>query len=121
MTPCGFFSCSCRSDLEKTDRIRDFYAVAGPWSHCSHGNMQTCNTIMDVYVPFRKDRSATWGGRLAHYVRQQLECVEFCLGMSDEPMESLSVRIKEQASTGEVIVGIYYRPPEQEEQADEAV
>lgn len=36
-------------------------------------------------------------------------------------MESLSVRIKEQASTGEIIVGIYYRPPDQEEPPDEDV
>jgi len=35
-------------------------------------------------------------------------------------LESLWVRIKGQAHTGDITVGVYYRPPDQEEEADEA-
>ena len=49
---------------------------------------------------FRKDRLATWGGEVALYVREQLECIEVHPGESDVPMESLWVRIKGQASYG---------------------
>ena len=40
--------------------------------------------------------------------------------MGDEPTESLWVRIKEQNNIGDIVVGVCYRPPDQEEQVDEA-
>ncbi|GAB0176868.1 hypothetical protein GRJ2_000152000 [Grus japonensis] len=60
-------------------------------------------------------------GGVALYVREQLECMELCLGMDDELTESLRVRIKEQTGMGDIVVGICYRPPDQEEQVDEAL
>ncbi|GAB0203081.1 hypothetical protein GRJ2_002773700 [Grus japonensis] len=40
--------------------------------------------------------------------------------MGEEPTESLWVRIKGRAGTGDTIVGVCYRPPDQEDQVDEA-
>jgi len=40
--------------------------------------------------------------------------------VEEEQIESLWIRIKGQAHMGDVIVGVYYRPPEQEEEVDEA-
>lgn len=54
-------------------------------------------------------------------MRQQLECVEFFLGVDEEPTKCLCVGIKEQASTGGIAVCVCYRPPEQQEQVDEAL
>jgi len=53
-------------------------------------------------------------------VREQLECTELCLGADEEQVESLWVRIKGQAHTGDTVVGVYYRPPDKEEEVDEA-
>jgi len=53
-------------------------------------------------------------------VREQLECIELCLGADEEGVESLWVRIKGQPHMGDIIVGMYYRPPDQEEEVDEA-
>ena len=53
-------------------------------------------------------------------VREQLECIELCLGMDDEPTESLWVRTIELTSIDDSVVGVCYRPPHQEEQVDEA-
>ena len=53
-------------------------------------------------------------------MREQLECIELCLGTDEEGVESLWVRIKGQPHLGDVIVGVYYRPPDQEEEVDEA-
>ncbi|MFV8201551.1 hypothetical protein ACNQ1D_26440, partial [Enterobacter cloacae complex sp.6700005] len=75
---------------------------------------------MEGYVLFRKDRLARWGGGVALYVREQLECIELHLGESDVAVESLWVRIKRQAGKGDTVVGEYYRPPDQDEEADEA-
>ena len=44
-----------------------------------------------------------------------------CLGMDEEPTESLWVRIKGRAGTSDIIVGVCYRPPNQEDQADETL
>ena len=38
-------------------------------------------------------------------VREQLECVEICLGMDEEPTESLWVRIKEKTVKGDTVGG----------------
>lgn len=46
--------------------------------------------------------------------------MEFCLGMDDEPTANLWVRIKEKTGKDDIIVGIWYKPPDQEEQADVA-
>jgi len=73
---------------------------------------------MDGYRLFRKDRPKKQGGGVALYVRKQLECIELCPG-ADEQVESLRVRIKAQLRMGDVIVGVYYRQPDQEEEVDE--
>ena len=41
-----------------------------------------------------------------------------CLGIDDE---SLRIKIKKQTSMGDIVVDFCYRPPDQEEQVDEAL
>jgi len=53
-------------------------------------------------------------------MRKQLECIELCLGADEERVESLWVRIKGQPHMGNLIVGVYYRPPDQEKEVNEA-
>ncbi|GAB0179529.1 hypothetical protein GRJ2_000418200 [Grus japonensis] len=76
---------------------------------------------MEGYRLFRKDRQGRRGGGVALYVNHQLECMELCLGMDEEPTESLWVRIKERAGAGDIIVGVCYRPPDQGDRAAEAL
>ncbi|GAB0206526.1 hypothetical protein GRJ2_003118200 [Grus japonensis] len=95
---------------------QDLIAIAETWWDSSHD----WNAVMDGYVLFRKDRPARRGGGVALYVREQLECIELCLGMDEERVESLWVRMKGQANMGDTVVGDYYRPPDQEEEVDEA-
>jgi len=79
-----------------------------------------CNAVTEGYPLFRKDKPAKRGGGVALCVRQQLEHNELCLGVDEERVESLWVGIKGQAHTGDTVVGVYYRPPEQEEEVNEA-
>ncbi|GAB0205201.1 hypothetical protein GRJ2_002985700 [Grus japonensis] len=53
-------------------------------------------------------------------MRAQLECIELPLSVDEEQVEILWVRIKGQATMGDTVVGVYYRPPDQEEDVDEA-
>ncbi|GAB0209576.1 hypothetical protein GRJ2_003423300 [Grus japonensis] len=47
--------------------------------------------------------------------------MELHLGMDEELTESLWVRIKGSTGAGDIIVGVCYRPPDQGDQADEAL
>ncbi|GAB0180798.1 hypothetical protein GRJ2_000545100 [Grus japonensis] len=76
---------------------------------------------MEGYRLFRKDRQGRRGGGITLYVNDQLECMELHLGMDEEPTKSLWVRIKGRAGTGDIIVWVCYRPPDQGDQADEAL
>ncbi|PKU39424.1 dtw domain-containing protein 2 [Limosa lapponica baueri] len=55
----------------------------------------------------------------AFYVKDQLECMELLLGMAEEPTKSLWVKIKGRAGTGDITVRVCYRPPDQDDGADE--
>ncbi|KAJ7397045.1 mitochondrial fission process protein 1 [Pitangus sulphuratus] len=65
------------------------------------------------------DQEGTGGG-VALYVRQHLEYIKLCLGVEDEQVKSLWVRIKGSTSKSDTVVGICYRPPKQEDEVDEA-
>jgi len=52
-------------------------------------------------------------------VREQWECIELGLRANEEQVESLWVRIKGQAHMGDITVGVYYRPPDKEEEVYE--
>ena len=58
----------------------------------------------------------TGWGRVALYVREQLECTQLQLGEGEGQEESLWVRIKGWAGMGETVVGVCYRSPDQEEE-----
>ena len=73
-----------------------------------------------VCVLFRKDRPARRGDGVSFYVREQLQCIECHPGMDEERVESLWVKVKGQAGKGDTVVGVYYRPPDQGEEVDEA-
>ncbi|GAB0187639.1 mitochondrial enolase superfamily member 1 [Grus japonensis] len=94
----------------------DLIAITETWWDSSHD----WNAVMDGYVLFRKDRPARQGGGVALYVREQLESIDLCLGVDEEQVESLWVRIKGQANMGDTVVGVYYVPLDQEEEVNEA-
>ncbi|GAB0204978.1 hypothetical protein GRJ2_002963400 [Grus japonensis] len=70
---------------------------------------------MEGYRLFRKDRQGRQGGGVTLYVSDQLECMELHLGMDEELTESLWVRIKGRAGTGDIIVGVCDSLPDQED------
>lgn len=71
---------------------------------------------MDSYVLFRKDRLV----RQADGVALSNWNISSSAEMHDKWLESSCVRIKGQTSMGDSVVGVYYRPPEQEKKIDEA-
>ncbi|GAB0208733.1 hypothetical protein GRJ2_003339000 [Grus japonensis] len=76
---------------------------------------------MEGYRHFRKDRQGRQGEDVSFYVNDQLEGMELHLGMDEELTKSLWVRIKGRAGTGDITVGVCYRPLDQGDRADEAL
>lgn len=56
-------------------------------------------------------------GSVALYGNDQQKCMELHLGMNEELTESLGVRIKWRAGTGDITEGVCCRPPEQEDES----
>lgn len=62
------------------------------------------------------------GGRVvdvALYVKKDCECMEINDG--DDRVESLWVRIKAKANKTDIIMGVCYRPPNQDEEVDKTL
>jgi len=78
----------------------DLVTITEMWWDNSHD----WPAVMDGYRLFRKDRPTRRGGGVALYVREQLECIGLGLGANEERVESLWVRIKGQAHTGDITV-----------------
>ncbi|KAJ7421868.1 mitochondrial fission process protein 1 [Willisornis vidua] len=71
---------------------------------------------MDGYGLFRRDRRGRRDGGVTLYVRESLDCVE--PQISDDKVEFLWVRIRGKASKADILVGVCYRPPNQDEEVD---
>lgn len=69
---------------------------------------------------FGKDRLGQGGEGVVFYAGKQWEWMELCLGMDNEPAGTLCVSISVQTNMGSAVVGVRYRPPNQEEVEYEA-
>ncbi|KAK4816349.1 hypothetical protein QYF61_015663 [Mycteria americana] len=94
----------------------DLVGIMEAWWDGSHD----WSIAMEGYRLFRKDRKGR-GGRFSLCVSVHLECMELCLGIEKELMESLWVRIKEKTGKGDSIVCVFYRPPNRKERVDEVL
>ena len=74
------------------------------------------SVVKDDYQIFKRDRQGRKGGGVALYVKKEFECMEINDG--DDRVESLWVRIK--AKT-DIIMGVCYRPPNQDEEVDKTL
>jgi len=95
---------------------------------CNHiVTIETCwdnshdwNVVTDGYILLEKTDQNNKAVELPFFVKEQWECIEFCLGMNDEWVKMLQMRIMEETNTGGSIVGVYCRPPDQKEEVDKA-
>ncbi|KAK4815431.1 hypothetical protein QYF61_002646 [Mycteria americana] len=91
----------------------DMVAITETWWGESHN----WSAAMDGYKLFRRDRRGRRGGGVALYVRECLDSLE--LDDGDDRVECLWVRIRGKANKADIVVGVCYRPPNQDEETDE--
>ncbi|PKU36056.1 mitochondrial fission process protein 1 [Limosa lapponica baueri] len=93
----------------------DIGAITETWWEDS----QNWSAAIDDYQLFRRDRQGRRGGGVVFYVRDRFECLE--LNNVNASVECLWVRIKEKANKADIMVGICYRPPNQDVEADKNI
>ena len=80
-------------------------------------DLHNWSAAMDGYELFRRDRQGRRGGGVALYVRECFDCLE--LDDGNDRVECFWVRIRGKANKADIMVGVCYRPPNQDEEADE--
>ncbi|GAB0202541.1 hypothetical protein GRJ2_002719700 [Grus japonensis] len=93
----------------------DLVAITETWWDDSHD----WSAAMDGYKLFRRDRHGRRGSGVALYVRECFDCIELA-DNCDDKVECLWVRMRGKANQAHILLGVCYRPPNQDEEADEA-
>ncbi|KAK4813839.1 hypothetical protein QYF61_001937 [Mycteria americana] len=75
------------------------------------------SAAMDGYKLFRRDRRGRRAGGVALYVRECLDSLE--LDDGDDRVECVWLRIRGKANKADIVVGVCYRPPNQDKKTDE--
>ncbi|RMC21416.1 hypothetical protein DUI87_02282 [Hirundo rustica rustica] len=90
----------------------DVVAIMETWWDDSHG----WSTALNSYKLFRRDRQGRRGGRVALYIKQTFDTVG--IETKEDGVECLWVRIKGKANKADILLGVCYRPSNQEEEVD---
>jgi len=106
-----------QEELEATVLLESYelFALTEPWWDESHD----WSVAIGGYRLLRRDRQGKKGGGVALYIKKAIQCEELSLKNSHEQVESLWVRIGDRGNKGKVVIGVYYRPSDQAEPADE--
>ncbi|KAK4810884.1 hypothetical protein QYF61_013292 [Mycteria americana] len=91
----------------------DMVAITETW----WDDLHNWSAAVDGYKLFRRDRRGRRGGGVALYIRECLDSLE--LDDGDDRVECLWVRIRGKANKADLVVGVCYRPPNQDEETDE--
>ncbi|RMC22386.1 hypothetical protein DUI87_00700 [Hirundo rustica rustica] len=93
----------------------DVAAITETWWDESHG----WSTALCGYKLFRRDRKGRRGGGVALYIKQTFDTVG--VETKEDGVECLWVRIKGKANKADILLGVCYRPPNQEEEVDNLI
>lgn len=73
---------------------------------------------VDSCKQFKRYRQGWRGKNIALYIKKWIDATELSLKSNYEQVESLWVRMRGQANKGNLMVGVYYKPPDQGEDVD---
>ncbi|RMC00455.1 hypothetical protein DUI87_23065 [Hirundo rustica rustica] len=93
-------------------RNYDIVAITETWWDDSH----SWSTALNGYKLFSRDRKGRRGGGVALYIRGVLDVIG--IENNDDEVESLWVKIKGKANKADILLGVCYRPPNQDEEVD---
>ncbi|TRZ08141.1 hypothetical protein HGM15179_018968 [Zosterops borbonicus] len=88
----------------------DVVAITETWWDDSH----SWSTALDGYKLFRRDRKGRRGGGVALYIKKVFDSIG--IETNEDGVECLWVRIKGRANKADILLGVCFRPPNQEEE-----
>ncbi|TRZ16814.1 hypothetical protein HGM15179_010323 [Zosterops borbonicus] len=108
-------ACSMGSKQEEVEvmvqqQSYDVVAITEMWWDDSHG----WSTALDGYKLFRRDRKGRRGGGVALYIKKVFDSIG--IENNEDGVECLWVRIKGRANKADIVLGVCYCPPNQEEE-----
>jgi len=86
----------------------DMVAITETWWDDSHD----WSAAMDGNKLFRRDRRGKRGGGVALYVRDCFDCIEF--NDCDDKVECLWVKMRGKTNKADILLGVCYRPPNED-------
>ncbi|RMC20151.1 hypothetical protein DUI87_00997 [Hirundo rustica rustica] len=90
----------------------DVVAMTETWWDDSH----SWSSALDGYKLFRRDRKGRRGGGVALYIKKAFDAIG--IDTNDDGVECPWVRIKGKANKADILLGVCFRPPNQEEEVD---
>ncbi|PKU45732.1 mitochondrial fission process protein 1 [Limosa lapponica baueri] len=90
----------------------DIVAITEMW----WDDLHNWSAAINGYQLFRRDRQGRRAGGVTLYVRDRFECLEVNNG--NDSVECLWVRLKGKANKADIMVGVYYRSPNQDVEVD---
>ena len=90
----------------------DLVAITQTWWDDSYD----CTAAVDGYKLFRRDRQGRRGSGVALYVRECFGCIE--LSYFDDKVKCLWVSTRGKSNKADILLGVCYRPPNQDEEVD---
>ncbi|RMC15950.1 hypothetical protein DUI87_08157 [Hirundo rustica rustica] len=90
----------------------DVVAITEMWLDESHH----WSTALNGYELFRRDRKGRRGGGVALYIKKAFDTIG--IETNEDGVECLWVRIKGKAKKADILLGVCYHPPNQEEEVD---
>ncbi|TRZ08490.1 hypothetical protein HGM15179_018622 [Zosterops borbonicus] len=90
----------------------DVVTITETWWNDSH----SWSAAVDGYKLFKRDRKGVKGGGVALYIREAFDAIG--IETNDDGVECLWVRIKGKVNKADILLGVCYRPPNQEEEVD---
>ncbi|TRZ20521.1 hypothetical protein HGM15179_006655 [Zosterops borbonicus] len=90
----------------------DVVAIAEMWWDDSH----SWSTALGGYKLFRRDRKGRRGAGVALYIKKAFDTIG--IETNEDGVECIWVRIKGRANKADILLGVCYCPPNQEEEVD---
>ena len=75
---------------------------------------QSWGAALDGYKLFRRDSKGRRGGRMALYIKEAFDTMG--IENNDDKVKRLWVQIKGKANKADILLGVCYHPPKQEEE-----
>jgi len=107
-----------QEELEATVMLESYDLVAT--TEALSDESHDWRAAINGYELFRRDRKGRRGAGITLYIKKWTEYEELSMKNSHEQVESLWERTRERSNKGNLVVGVYYKLPDQGEPTDEA-